>query len=108
MCDYVCISSYHTWEILEWEKIGEFDELWDICQYITCQFFLLVILLATEVTKQLPFNSLNVHTVLITAPAYQLSYLLILTLNASCNYLLRSCPSTGSILHDESWHKQSK
>ena len=76
-----------------------------IRQYFTCQLFLLVILLATEVTKQLPFNSLikTFHTVLITAPAYQLSYLLILTLNASRDCLLRSCPSTGSILHDEYW-----
>ena len=38
-------------KILEWEKIG---------QYFTRQLFLLAILLATEVTKQLPFNSLNV------------------------------------------------
>ena len=46
-------------KILEWEKIGEFGELWAI-RYFTRQLFLLVILLATEVTKQLPFNSLNV------------------------------------------------
>ena len=45
-------------KILEWEKIGE---LWAIRQYFTRQLdFLLVILLATEVTKQLPLNSLNV------------------------------------------------
>ena len=42
-------------KILKWEKIDRFGELWAICQ-----LFLLVILLATEVTKQLPFNSLNV------------------------------------------------
>ena len=47
-------------KILEWEKIGEFGKLWAIRQYFTRQVFLLVILLATEVTKQLPFNSLNV------------------------------------------------
>ena len=47
-------------KILEWEKIGEFGELWAIRQYFTRQLFLLVILLATEVTKQLPVNSLNV------------------------------------------------
>ena len=43
-------------KILEWEKIGEFGELWAIRQYFTRQLFLLVFLLATEVTKQLPFN----------------------------------------------------
>ena len=37
-------------KILEWEKIGE---LWAIRQYFTRQLFLLKILLATEVTKQL-------------------------------------------------------
>ena len=47
-------------KILEWEKIGEFGEMWAIRQYFTHQLFLLAILLATEVTKQLPFNSLNV------------------------------------------------
>ena len=40
-------------KILEWEKIGEFGELWAIRQYFTRQLFLLMILLATEVTKQL-------------------------------------------------------
>ena len=47
---------------MELEKIGEFRELWAIRQYFTRQLFLLVILLATEaeVTKQLPFNSLNI------------------------------------------------
>ena len=47
-------------KILEWEKIGEFGKLWAIRQYFTRQLFLLVILLANKVTKQLPFNSLNV------------------------------------------------
>ena len=47
-------------EILEWEKIGGFGELWAIRQYFTRQLFLLVILLANEVTKELPFNLLNV------------------------------------------------
>ena len=47
-------------KILEWEKIGKFGESLTIRQYFTRQLFLLVILLATEVTKQLPFNSLNV------------------------------------------------
>ena len=41
-------------------KIGKFGEVWAIRQYFTRQLFLLVILLATEVTKQLPFNLLNV------------------------------------------------
>ena len=41
-------------KILKWEKIGKFG------QYFTRQLFLLVILLATEVMKQLPFNLLNV------------------------------------------------
>lgn len=44
-------------KILGWENIGE---LWAFCKYFTCQLFLLVIQLATEVTKQLPFNLLNV------------------------------------------------
>ena len=42
------------------KKFDEFGELWAIRQYFTRQLFLLVILLATEVTKQLTFNSLNV------------------------------------------------
>lgn len=50
-------SEYHTWENFGVGKIGK---LWAIRQYFTCQLFVLVILLATKVTKQLPFNSLNV------------------------------------------------
>ena len=38
---------------MEWEKIGKFGKLWAIRQYFTRQLFLLIILLATEVTKQL-------------------------------------------------------
>ena len=39
--------------------MGKISEMWAIRKAIR-QLFLLVILLATKVTKQLPFNSLNV------------------------------------------------
>ena len=57
---HLLLSNTVRGKILEWVKIGEFGELWAIRQYFTRQLFLLIILLATEVTKQLPFKSLNV------------------------------------------------
>ena len=70
---------------------------WAICQYFTCQLFLLVFLLATEVTKQLPFNSLNVSY----SAYYSASLSAILLAHTDTERftrsLLRSRPSTGPI-----------
>ena len=89
---------------MEWEKIGEFGELW---QYFTRQLFLLVILLATEVTKQLPFNSLNVSY----SAYYSASLTAISLAHTDTERFTRSFNKVtpnqqDRFLHNESWYKQ--